>query len=90
MAGRVADRALMILDTYMWERGQYPMLREKPASILSSAIIHAARTEELRSSKKDDSLEALWPKELETLTRYAHSDIEELSWVLLKLNSMQP
>jgi|LauGreDrversion4_2_1035121.scaffolds.fasta_scaffold92515_3 hypothetical protein len=32
MAARVSDRALILLDTLVWERGSCPALRDKPAS----------------------------------------------------------
>lgn len=90
LAGRISDKAQIMLDTYVWERGNHQELLGKPASIIAASIIHAARQEEALSSKKETLLANIWPRELEILTRCRSSEVEQISALILKLNAMQP
>jgi hypothetical protein len=83
----------------MWERGASSHLKEKQPSLLASAVIHAARSEEinpvedrnLEGVETSENLDKLiktanWPKELQTLTGWKVADIEEVARFLIKLN----
>lgn len=95
-AARLSDRTLIMLDTLVWERGACRMLRESQCSKLAAAIVYAARFEEfskkLCDSDNDEVLSktALWPEELQQLTRCQVHEIEDIALVLIRLNSEQP
>lgn len=46
LAAKISDKAQIMLDTYVWERGTQVLLKDKPTNVISAAIIHAARLEE--------------------------------------------
>ena len=83
----------------MWEKGASPIFKEKQPSLLASAVIHAARSEEIHpienrnqekaSEETGENLSiktSLWPSELQTLTGWELKDIDEIAKYLIKLN----
>lgn len=101
IAARLADRSLIMLDTLVWEKGLYPILRDAPASQLSAAVILAARIEEFTHDSHDghhsqrsnggwNSDTKAWPLELELLTHCSVTDIDLIAQLLIKLNSQVP
>ena len=83
----------------MWERGASSHLKEKQPSLLASAVIHAARSEEinpvedrnLEGVETSENLEKLiktanWPRELQTMTGWKAAEIEEVARFLIKVS----